>query len=109
MVSHACQFACEQTTSIDRTNWIRVGVGVQIQAAFQPNYISLHVAPDTRIVIPEVVIREIGLPIEILPRESQREIELYPVSIRVVIRRCCSEGLLLSPPPHDLLGFVGDE
>jgi len=52
-----------------------------------------------RIIIPEVVVREICLPVEVLPRESQREVERSGPR-GIVVRYVVSERLTLVPPPH---------
>ena len=40
---------------------IAADIGVSVDAAFQPNRIALHVSSDAGVVVPEVVVMEVGL------------------------------------------------
>jgi hypothetical protein len=50
-------------------------VVVCVEARYQSDEITLDVPANPRIVVPEIVVREISFPIEILPWEPQGEVE----------------------------------
>ncbi len=50
-------------------------IEVGVKAAIKPDGIALDVPAYVRVVITPEVVREIRLPVEMLPREPQREVE----------------------------------
>ncbi len=87
---------------------IRPNVEVGIDSSLEANGVTFHVPTDARIVIPEIVVREVGVPVVVLPREPQREFE-STCSCGIVVRRIVPERFTLIPPPHSRTGGIGDE
>src|SRR6266496_6803014 len=74
-------------------------IEVGVKAAIKPDGIALDVPAYVRVVITPEVVREIRLPVEMLPREPQREVERSEPG-RVVVRHIVPEWFSLVPPPN---------
>jgi hypothetical protein len=61
-------------------------IRIRVDAASKPNWIALHIAPEPRIEVPEVVVGEVGLFVEVLAREAQVAFE-RPEPRWILIRR----------------------
>ena len=66
----------------------------------------MHIPANTWSVIPEVVVREIRLPVVVLPREPQREVKARSGVARTPVGNVVTKRLLLIPPPHRRTGAV---
>jgi hypothetical protein len=60
----------EQPQWIDYKQRVGRGVGVQVQPPVNSDRITLNIPPDPRIVVSEIVVVEVGLLVEVLPRQS---------------------------------------
>jgi uncharacterized protein len=80
----------------------------RVAQAGSSNRIALDISPYPRIIVPKIVVAEIRFPVEILRRESQREIE-RPNSRRIVVRHVVAERFPLVPSPHRRARGVGYE
>lgn|SRR5581483_7301136 len=75
-----------QPERIRRTHRISLHVGVGIDPALEPYRIALQIPADLRIVIPEIVVVQIGLFIEVLSREAQVQREGLTVAIGILYK-----------------------
>ena len=72
------------------------------------NWIRLYVSPYPWIVIPEVVVVEIGLAVEVLPRQPQVARKV-PQPRGVFIGDVPPEGIRVVPPPDGLTDLVRNQ
>jgi len=65
--------------------------------------------PERRIIVSVFVIEEPGFPIEILPRESQQEVERDAGVAWAAVRNGVPEWFCIVVSPDRLLALIGDE
>ncbi len=84
-------------------------IRVRVKSSAKSERIALRVAPRARIVISIVVVEEPYLPVEVLPREPQREVEVIACAAGIIVRHVVPEGFTLIPPPYRRTRAVGDQ
>lgn len=72
-------------------------VGICVEPAVQPDRIALHIAPDGRVIVSEVVVADSRLGAEVLPREAQ-VVDEGAQALRILIRRADPEGIRIEAP-----------
>jgi hypothetical protein len=87
-----------QPAFIDPNQGFIFYIGVSIDAAKQADGVRLDISADCRIVVAVYVLMQPGLFIEVLPGESQVEVE-RPCSIRIFVRHIVAERIGIVPLP----------
>ena len=82
----------DKASKIETLYRISFNITICIPSPIQPNRITGDVPPQRRVVVPEVIVVQPGLGVEVLARKSEVEGEGNAVSIRVFVRGALAEG-----------------